>query len=95
MFKSPTYLDRAQELSAIFKDNPISPVEKAAYYLEYVARHKGAPFLQPAFKDLYWFQCYLLDVMAFLAVTVLTFLAIVVQFAKRFRSGKLTKEKQT
>ncbi len=47
------------------------PLDKAAYYVEYVARQKGAPFLKPTYKDLYWFQFYLLDVIAVVLAAIL------------------------
>lgn len=43
---SPTYVKKAEETAAIFQDNPIHPMEKAIYWIEYVIRHNGAPFLK-------------------------------------------------
>jgi glucuronosyltransferase len=38
------------------------------YWTEYVIRHKGAPHLRSAVLDLAWYQYFLLDVIAVLAL---------------------------
>ena len=40
------------------------------YWTEYVIRHKGAPHLRSAVLDLAWYQYFLLDVIAVLALAV-------------------------
>jgi glucuronosyltransferase len=40
------------------------------YWTEYVIRHKGAPHLRSAALDLAWYQYFLLDVIAVLALAV-------------------------
>ena len=50
--------------SILLRDQLNSPVDRAAYWVEYVIRHKGAPHLRPPAADLNWFQFYLLDVIA-------------------------------
>jgi glucuronosyltransferase len=60
----------AQRLSRIFLDQPLTPLEQAVYWKEYVIRHKGAPHLRSAVLDLAWYQYFLLDVIDVLALTV-------------------------
>lgn len=43
---SPVYAKKSKETSAVFQDNPIHPMEEAVYWIEYVIRHKGAPFMK-------------------------------------------------
>lgn len=49
--------------SALMRDQYRTPLETAVYWTEYVLRHRGT-LLSPASKDLFWFQYYLLDVLA-------------------------------
>ena len=60
----------------------MTQLETAMYWIEYVIRHDGAPHLRSATQNLTWYQIYLLDVFAFLAVVVLTFFFIVYKLLK-------------
>jgi glucuronosyltransferase len=64
-----------RKMSALSKDEPESPLNRAVWWAEYVIRHNGAKHLRSAALDLAWYQYLLLDVAAFLflllAVTVL------------------------
>jgi glucuronosyltransferase len=64
------YRENAQRLSRIYRDQPLTPLEQAVYWTEYVIRHKGAPHLRSAVLDLAWYQYLLLDVIAVLALAV-------------------------
>ena len=64
------YREKAQHLSRIYRDQPLTPLEQAVYWTEYVIRHKGAPHLRSAVLDLTWYQYFLLDVIAVLALAV-------------------------
>jgi glucuronosyltransferase len=57
-------------LSRIFRDQPLTPLQQAVYWTEYVTRHKGAPHLCSAVLDLVWYQYVLLDFIAVLALAV-------------------------
>ncbi|KAJ9574473.1 hypothetical protein L9F63_008361, partial [Diploptera punctata] len=58
------YAERAKDTSQAFKDRPMSPLETAIFWTEYVLRHRGAPFLRTAGADLPWYQYVLLDVVS-------------------------------
>jgi glucuronosyltransferase len=60
-----------KKLSATFKDQPQSALDRAVFWTEYVIRHKGAPHLKSAATDLYWHQYLLLDVLLVLATGAL------------------------
>ncbi|KAG8233491.1 UDP-glycosyltransferase [Ladona fulva] len=66
ILRVPSYKNNAKRLSEVFRDQPQTPTERGAYWIEYVIRHKGAPHLRSGGKDLNWFQYHLLDVYAFL-----------------------------
>ena len=64
------YRENAQRLSRIYRDQPRTPLQQAVYWTEYVIRHKGAPHLRSAALDLAWYEYFLLDVIALLAIAV-------------------------
>jgi glucuronosyltransferase len=71
------YRENAQRLSRIYRDQPLTPLEQAVFWTEYVIRHKGAPHMRSAALDLTWYQYFLLDVIAVLALAVGSIVLIV------------------
>nr|XP_018906826.1 PREDICTED: UDP-glucuronosyltransferase 2B1-like [Bemisia tabaci]XP_018906827.1 PREDICTED: UDP-glucuronosyltransferase 2B1-like [Bemisia tabaci] len=67
----PKYLENARELSKLFHDRPMSPMDTAAYWVEYVIRNKGARNLRSAAVDMPFYQYLLLDVILFYTVSVI------------------------
>ncbi|CAH1402294.1 unnamed protein product [Nezara viridula] len=57
-----SYKENALKRSKIMKDNPMSVMDNAVYWVEYVLRHRGAPHLRSAAVELSWYQYLLLDV---------------------------------
>ncbi|XP_012282466.1 UDP-glucuronosyltransferase 2C1 [Orussus abietinus] len=72
----PTYRETVKELSDRFLDRPLSAVDTAVFWVEYIIRNGGDSLRSPAL-DLAWWQEALLDVFAvFLsAILVLIYLA--------------------
>ncbi|KAG7306656.1 hypothetical protein JYU34_008074 [Plutella xylostella] len=79
---NPSYRDTAKELSRRFKDRPMSALDSATYWIEYVIRHKGANFIKGPKRNLYWFQYYFLD----LWLAVLTSLWVILKVLKALLS---------
>ncbi|XP_045481097.1 UDP-glycosyltransferase UGT5-like isoform X9 [Harmonia axyridis] len=69
----PEFRAKAKALSERFRDRPMSPMDTAIYWVEYVARHKGAPHMKTAAVDMPLYQYLLLDVLAFLGLILLVF----------------------
>ena len=61
-FEDQSMAASMSELSRLFKDVPMRPVEKAAWWVEFVCRHKGADFLKPKARHLPWYKYYNLDI---------------------------------
>ncbi|KAJ6644050.1 UDP-glucosyltransferase 2, partial [Pseudolycoriella hygida] len=61
-----TYSKQVKLMSDRYRDQPLTPLETAIYWTEYVARHKGAPHMRSAGLDLSFFAYYSIDVCAFL-----------------------------
>lgn len=76
----------------------MSPLDTAIYWVEYVARHKGAHFMKTAAVGMPFYQYYLLDVIAFiLAVLILFFYILYVTLRFFFRllfKSKITNRKE-
>lgn len=70
IFNSYRFRENAKKASSIMQDNPISILNNAVYWIEYVIRYKGAVHLQTATNHLYWFQYYLLDIIVFILITL-------------------------
>lgn len=66
------YTEKVKELSARFRDKPQHPVDLAKFHVEYVLRHKGAPFLQSSSRSLNFFQLHNFDVYAIVAIVLFT-----------------------
>ncbi|XP_006163637.1 UDP-glucuronosyltransferase 2A3 [Tupaia chinensis] len=62
----PSYKENAMRLSRIHHDQPMKPLDRAVFWIEFVMRHKGAKHLRSAAHDLTWFQYHSLDVIGFL-----------------------------
>lgn len=59
------------------RDQPISPIDNAIFWVEYVIRHRGAPHFRSAALDLTWYQYHMIDVIAFVfAVSTASLVAV-------------------
>ncbi|XP_023410869.1 UDP-glucuronosyltransferase 2B31-like isoform X3 [Loxodonta africana] len=78
VINDPSYKENAVRLSAIHHDQPVKPLDRAIFWVEFVMRHKGAKHLRPASLSLTWYQYHSLDVIGFLlaCVAIATFLVI-------------------
>lgn len=67
----------------MFHDQPIKPLDKAVYWIEYVIRHNGAHHLKTAGNKLNWIQFLLLDVLFVLIIVLLAFLTLLLYTIKK------------
>ncbi|XP_068907170.1 UDP-glycosyltransferase UGT5-like [Tenebrio molitor] len=70
LISNPKYKEKITKLSKIASDQPMSALEKAVWWIEYVIRHDGAEHLRYAGIDMPFYQYFLLDVIAFLLATL-------------------------
>ncbi|KAK7904674.1 hypothetical protein WMY93_017281 [Mugilogobius chulae] len=54
VIENPSYRENIQRLSRLHRDTPISPMDAALFWIEYVIRNKGARHLQSAGYQLPW-----------------------------------------
>ncbi|XP_068906139.1 UDP-glucosyltransferase 2-like isoform X2 [Tenebrio molitor] len=78
LLDDPVYKENSERASRLFKDRPMSPLDTAVYWVEYVIRHRGASHLRNVGADLSWYRYYLGDVIVVLCISFLTLLMVVV-----------------
>ncbi|XP_075896482.1 UDP-glucuronosyltransferase-like [Nelusetta ayraudi] len=86
-----SYKENIVKLSHINQDRPVSALELATFWTEFVMKHKGADHLRVAAHDLNWFQYHSLDVIAFLLAIVLVVVGLTLKcclFCTRKLLGK-------
>ncbi|KAK9881632.1 hypothetical protein WA026_017156 [Henosepilachna vigintioctopunctata] len=65
LLNNPKYKKNIDRLSAISKDQPMRPLEKAVWWIEYVLRHKTTEHLRSPSADIPLYQYFFLDILAF------------------------------
>ncbi|XP_075356906.1 UDP-glucuronosyltransferase 2A2-like isoform X1 [Mycteria americana] len=96
VINNSTYKENALRLSKIHHDQPVKPLDRAVFWIEFVMRHKGAKHLRPAAHHLTWYQYHCLDVLAFLFTCAAIAVFILVKcclFCCR-RCGRIAKKKK-
>ncbi|CAH6886541.1 unknown_gene_3350 [Phodopus roborovskii] len=96
VINDPSYKENAMRLSRIHHDQPVKPLDRAVFWIEFVMRHKGAKHLRVAAHDLSWFQYHSLDVIGFLLACVASAIFLVAKsflfvFQKFVKMGKKKK----
>lgn len=94
LITDPQYKRKAMEISQKFRDNPIHPMEEASYWIEYVMKYKGAPFLKSygAFMPLY--EYLLLDILACLVLSVIVIIVILKIMISKMKALMLKSPKE-
>ncbi|XP_068089221.1 UDP-glucuronosyltransferase 2A2-like isoform X2 [Hyperolius riggenbachi] len=77
VINNPTYKENAMRISRIHHDQPVKPLDRAVFWIEFVMRHKGAKHLRPASHDLTWYQYHCLDVIGFLTICLFIIVYII------------------
>ncbi|CAG2057458.1 unnamed protein product [Timema podura] len=52
VLEDPSYSENAKQVARAFRDRPLSAMDTAIYWIEYIIRHKGAHHLRSAAADL-------------------------------------------
>ncbi|XP_054475185.1 UDP-glucuronosyltransferase 2A1-like [Anoplopoma fimbria] len=66
-----SYRENMQRLSRLNRDQPMKPLDKAVFWIEYVIRYKGARHLQSQSHKMSWFVYNSIDVIAALLGVIL------------------------
>lgn len=90
-------MKKTKEISAIFNDNVVHPMDEAMLRIEHVCKLKGAKHLNSHARSTSWFSYLLLDVIIFNVMGVLSvFYAICYLIKKSFarKSNQMTQSKK-
>ncbi|XP_018565809.1 UDP-glucuronosyltransferase 1-9-like isoform X2 [Anoplophora glabripennis] len=72
VINNPKYRERTKESADLVMDQPMSGLEKAVWWTEYVLRHGQTDHFRNTLSDIPWYQFLLLDViLCFLVITVI------------------------
>lgn len=83
------YYNRAKELAHLFNDNLVSPMDEAIFWIEYVARNKGAKHLKSNAVNMSLFSYLMLDIfLAPFAVIFILYLTIKYLNKKKAQKNK-------
>lgn len=63
LISDKSYFNRAKYTSAIFNDNLISPMDEAMFWIEHVAKFKGAKHLKSHAVHMTWFTYFSIDIL--------------------------------
>lgn len=66
LLQNRTYTDNVKRMSLLFRDRPLSALDTAVYWVEYVLRHNGASHMRSEAVHLNFFQRNSYDVIAIL-----------------------------
>ncbi|XP_061392908.1 uncharacterized protein LOC133328353 [Musca vetustissima] len=67
MISDPKYTQLVRAMSQRYRDQPMEPLAKAIFWVEHVARHKGAKYLHCAGLDLNFIQYHSIDAIVILS----------------------------
>lgn len=74
---NPYYKTQVNRVSKIFKDRPLSAMDTAMYWVDYIIRHEGALHNRSKGLDLKWYEYYLLDIILLGVMLSLLLLVII------------------
>ncbi|KAK4872660.1 hypothetical protein RN001_014689 [Aquatica leii] len=77
LIDNPKYKNRIMELAKLTQDQPMSGIEKAMWWIEYVIRHKGTAHLRSPYLDMPAYQYYYLDMIAVFGLAFLILIGVV------------------
>lgn len=82
ILETPSYRENMQRLSQLHHDKPMSPMDTAIFWIEYVIRNKGAAHLQSAGFSLPWYSYFCLDVAVLIMALIGAFVWVLVLVCK-------------
>lgn len=85
--KNPKYKNKIKEISELITDRPMTGLDRAVWWTEYVLRHTGAPYFRPTVVNMSWYEYLLLDIFLFFIVifaTAIFVLFTIVRYVLRY-----------
>ncbi|XP_023314407.1 uncharacterized protein LOC106648144 [Trichogramma pretiosum] len=99
MLENPIYKKSVRQVSKMMRDTPMKPMDTAAYWIEFVARH-GKDALRSPLTDMPWWEASLWDVYTFILSIIFLLLYVIKLILGRFlalfkRNTELKKQRST
>ncbi|XP_015817109.1 UDP-glucuronosyltransferase 2C1 [Nothobranchius furzeri] len=88
-----SYRQNMHRLSRLHKDQPLAPMDKAVFWVEYVMHHKGAAHLRTEAYKMPWYSYYCLDIILFLITAMIVLILSVCAMVKRVCCKRKNKKK--
>ncbi|KAJ8974382.1 hypothetical protein NQ317_006161 [Molorchus minor] len=82
--RNPKYKQAVKKLKELILDTPMTGLEKAVWWTEYVIRHKGTKHLRNLAADMPFYEYYFLDVIVFFVLLSVTVLYVFIILGKLF-----------
>ncbi|KAK9522055.1 hypothetical protein VZT92_018547 [Zoarces viviparus] len=89
---NPTYMEKMKVLSSLHRDQPMKPMDRAMFWIEFVMRHKGAAHLRTESYKMSMIQYHSIDVVAFLLVFTVFVSVVTILWRRVFSRSKVKKE---
>lgn len=74
---------KAKEMSVRFRDRPMSALDTAIFWVEYVIRNKGADYMKNPGRDLNWIVVDMIDIYVFILLIIIVFSYLVSMIVKK------------
>ncbi|XP_045478605.1 UDP-glycosyltransferase UGT5-like isoform X2 [Harmonia axyridis] len=84
MLNNPKYQQIAKIRSALMREQPVKPMDTAAFWIEHIIKFGGGSHLKNAGADLEWYQLYMVDIYVFYTVVVSSLTVLIIQLIKIF-----------
>lgn len=86
IIENPKYKERVVELADLMEDEPMLPLQRAVWWVEYVLRHKDLSHLKGPAASATLNDVYLLDIVAVLVAVLAVVLWALIMFVKIVRN---------
>ncbi|KAH8314128.1 hypothetical protein KR067_013421, partial [Drosophila pandora] len=94
LLENPKYRINMKEASRVYRNRPLSAMDTAIYWIEYVITHRGAPHLVANGVQLPWYQFYLLDVIGLVFFIAFVTIFVLIFLCRKFFSLNLIKSRK-
>ncbi|KAH8290217.1 hypothetical protein KR054_001100, partial [Drosophila jambulina] len=95
LIENPKYRNNMKQASKVFRDRPLSAMDTAMYWINYVIEHRGAPHIVSAGVQLPWYQFYLLDIVGLALVVILLPILLLLFVCRRSSKPSGSPKKKT
>ncbi|KAK3910314.1 UDP-glycosyltransferase UGT5, partial [Frankliniella fusca] len=76
VLNNQSYRENIRRVGAALRDQKETPLERAVWWVEYVARTQGAHHLRSPVRQMHWYQVFMLDILALVTVSVTLFFGL-------------------